>query len=42
MLTLRHIIEESDGLYSVVPEEHTLLEYYANSNSIICEDLQWP
>ena len=31
MLTLRHIVEEHDGLYSVVPEEQTLLAYYANS-----------
>ncbi len=32
MLTLRHIIEESDeGLYRVNPKEKILLEYYANS-----------
>ncbi len=31
MLTLRHIIEEDDGLFSVVPEEQVLLTYYANS-----------
>ena len=31
MLTLRHIIEEQDGLFSVVTEEQTLLAYYANS-----------
>jgi len=31
MLTLRHIVEEHDGLYSVVPEEQTILAYYANS-----------
>ena len=31
MLTLRHIVEEKNGLYSVVPEERTILAYYANS-----------
>ncbi len=31
MLTLRHIIKEKDGLFGVVPEEQTLLTYYANS-----------
>jgi len=31
MLILRHIVEEHDGLYSVAPEEHVLLTYYANS-----------
>ncbi len=31
MLTLRHIVEENDGFYSVVPEEQSLLAYYANS-----------
>ncbi len=31
MLTLRHIVEERDGLYSVVPSEQALLAYYANS-----------
>jgi len=31
MLTLRHIVAEHDGLYSIVPEEQELLAYYANS-----------
>ncbi len=31
MLTLRHLVEEADGLYCVVPEEIALLDYYANS-----------
>ncbi len=31
MLTLRHIIKEEDELFGVVPEELTLLTYYANS-----------
>lgn len=31
MLTLRHIIREENGLFSVVPGEQALLEYYANS-----------
>ena len=42
MLTLRHIVEEHDGLYSVVPEEQTLLAYYANSIAHHCEDRQAP
>jgi glycerol-3-phosphate O-acyltransferase len=31
MLTLRHLVEEKDGLYTARPEELTLLSYYANS-----------
>jgi hypothetical protein len=31
MLTLRRLIEESDGLYSVKPTELPVLQYYANS-----------
>ncbi len=31
MLTLRHIVRERDGLYSVVENERLLLEYYANA-----------
>ncbi|HEY7214643.1 MAG TPA: 1-acyl-sn-glycerol-3-phosphate acyltransferase [Thermoanaerobaculia bacterium] len=31
MLTLRHLVEERDGLYAAQPEERTLLSYYANS-----------
>lgn len=31
MLTLRRLLFESDGLYTVNPEELTLLRYYANS-----------
>ncbi|HEY4589428.1 MAG TPA: hypothetical protein VII86_09370, partial [Thermoanaerobaculia bacterium] len=31
MLTLRHLIEEREGLYAAVPGEMTLLRYYAGS-----------
>jgi len=31
MLTLRRIVEEREGLYSVREEELPLLRYYANS-----------
>ena len=31
MLTLRHLVTVSDGLYSAVPAELPLLAYYANS-----------
>ena len=31
MLTLRHLVEEKDGLYAAKPEEMTVLRYYANS-----------
>jgi glycerol-3-phosphate O-acyltransferase len=31
MLRLRHLIEEKDGLFTSVPAERTLLDYYANS-----------
>ncbi len=31
MLTLRHIVHEHDGLFSVVESERNLLEYYANA-----------
>jgi glycerol-3-phosphate O-acyltransferase len=31
MLTLRHLVEEKDGLYVARPEEIPLLRYYANS-----------
>jgi len=33
MLTLRHLVEERDGLYAARPEELPLLTYYANSIS---------
>jgi len=42
MLTLRHIVEEHDGLYSVVTEEQALLAYYANSIAHHSEDCQVP
>jgi glycerol-3-phosphate O-acyltransferase len=35
MLTLRHLVEERDGLYAARPEELPLLTYYANSISHI-------
>ena len=31
MLTLRHLVDEQDGLYRTRPEEAPLLRYYANS-----------
>jgi glycerol-3-phosphate O-acyltransferase len=31
MLTLRHLVEERDGLYAARPEETAVLRYYANS-----------
>ncbi len=31
MLSMRHLVEESDGLYAARPEELPLLRYYANS-----------
>jgi glycerol-3-phosphate O-acyltransferase len=31
MLTLRHLVDEKDGLYSALREELPLLTYYANS-----------
>lgn len=31
MLTLRHLVNEEDGLYHANPDETLLLKYYANS-----------
>jgi glycerol-3-phosphate O-acyltransferase len=31
MLTLRHLVRETDGLFSAAPEEMQVLQYYANS-----------
>jgi glycerol-3-phosphate O-acyltransferase len=31
VLTLRHLVEEKDGLYAALPEEMDVLRYYANS-----------
>lgn len=31
MLTLRHLVDEADGLYSARASEHPVLRYYANS-----------
>ena len=31
MLTLRHLVEEREGLYAAVPGEMTLLRYYGGS-----------
>jgi glycerol-3-phosphate O-acyltransferase len=31
MLTLRHLVTESDGLYRIVPQDAIVLRYYANS-----------
>jgi glycerol-3-phosphate O-acyltransferase len=40
MLTLRHIVVEREGLYSVAEQERTLLEYYANAIAPLVEDLK--
>jgi hypothetical protein len=31
MLTLRHLVEEREGLFTAHPDELPLLAYYANS-----------
>jgi hypothetical protein len=31
MLTLRHLVDDTDGLYRARPEETALLAYYARS-----------
>jgi glycerol-3-phosphate O-acyltransferase len=31
MLTLRHLVDERDGMYTARPDEEPLLRYYANS-----------
>ena len=36
MLTLRHLVVESDGLFSVNPAEIRVLAYYANSIAHLC------
>lgn len=40
MLTLRHIVEESDGIYRSRDEETQILHYYANSIAHHLEELQ--
>jgi glycerol-3-phosphate O-acyltransferase len=37
MLTLRHLVEEREGLYAAVPGEITLLRYYAGSIGHLAE-----
>ncbi len=37
MLTLRHLVDERDGLYSARPGEEPLLRYYANSIAHLLE-----
>ena len=37
MLTLRHLVEERDGLYAAVPAEMPLLRYYAGSIAHLTE-----
>jgi glycerol-3-phosphate O-acyltransferase len=37
MLTLRHLVEERDGLYAAVPAEMPLLRYYAGSIAHLVE-----
>ncbi len=39
MLTLRHLLLEKDGLYSINPKEVELLQYYANSIAHLVESL---
>lgn len=39
MLTLRHIVREQAGLFSVVESERLLLEYYANAIASLVEDV---
>jgi glycerol-3-phosphate O-acyltransferase len=38
MLTLRHLVEEENGLYRVNPHEEVLLRYYANSIAHLLPD----
>jgi glycerol-3-phosphate O-acyltransferase len=38
MLTLRHLVEEENGLYRVNPREEPLLRYYANSIAHLLPD----
>jgi len=38
MLTLRHVVAESDGLFRAVPGEERLLAYYANSIAHLLPD----
>src|SRR6185295_11469619 len=38
MLTLRHLVEERDGLYGAKPEEMPVLRYYANSIAHLARD----
>ncbi|HTE13692.1 MAG TPA: 1-acyl-sn-glycerol-3-phosphate acyltransferase [Burkholderiales bacterium] len=40
MLTLRHIVRERDGLYSVAESERPLLEYYANAIAPLVDALR--
>ena len=42
MLTLRHLILDQDGIYSVNPKEVELLNYYANSIAHLVETLPEP
>ncbi|MEY4730095.1 MAG: hypothetical protein RL020_1253 [Pseudomonadota bacterium] len=42
MLTLRHLIEERDGLYRANPNELPVLNYYANSIAHICARFNKP
>ena len=38
MLTLRHLVEERDGLFSINPAETRVLAYYANSIAHLCQE----
>lgn len=40
MLTLRHLVEESNDLYRANPKELVVLQYYANSIAHICQRLR--
>jgi len=42
MLTLRHLVEEENGLYRVNPAEEFVLRYYANSIAHLLSDSAGP
>ncbi|MGB8856422.1 MAG: 1-acyl-sn-glycerol-3-phosphate acyltransferase [Burkholderiales bacterium] len=42
MLTLRHLVDEQDGLFRANPDELPVLKYYANSIAHICAGLDRP
>ena len=42
VLTLRHLVEEKDGLFAARPEEMDVLRYYANSIAHLAEHASPP